>query len=157
MAHPSARRRLTVASGVALVLVCVAAGAASAARSAELITIEIDLDTGVETFTTDSADLCPSGVAITDFERAAGFIGAAGSFHLSKTMVCDDGSGTFVIRVDAATNFVVGDGTVGGWSVIPGSGTGDYAGLRGGGSLVGENNDEGPIDLVDHYYGSLRL
>ena len=157
MLHRSASRRFAVASGVALLLLGVAVGAASGARSAQLITIEIDLDTGAETFTTDSPDLCPSGVAITDFERGAGFIGAAGSFHLSKTLICDDGSGSFVIRVDAATNFVVGSGTVGGWSVVPRSGTGDYVGLGGGGSLVGTNSDQAPIDLIDHYYGSLRL
>ncbi len=156
MLYRSGARRIVVASGVALLLLGVAVGPASAARSAELITIEIDLDTGIETFTSDSPDLCAAGVAITDFERGAGFIGPAGSFHLSKTLICDDGSGSFVIRVDAATNFVVGSGTVGGWSVVPGSGTGDYAGLRGGGSLVGENTDQAPIDLVDHYFGSLR-
>ncbi len=156
MRHRTARSRVALATGGALLLLCVAVGAATAARNAELMTISIDLDSGLETFTTDSPLLCPSGVAVTDFERAAGFIGAAGSFHLSKTLTCDDGSGTFRIRVDAATNFVVGDGTTGGWSVVPRSGTGAYVGLKGGGSVVGTNSDEPPVDLVDHYFGSLR-
>ena len=157
MRHHTARRRAALASGVALLLLCLAAVPATAARDAEVITIEIDLDTGVETFTTDSPLLCASGVAITDFERAAGFMGPAGSFHLTKTLICDDGSGMFTIRVDAATNFVAGDGTTGGWSVVPGSGSGAYAGLKGGGSIVGSNSDQAPVDLIDHYYGSLRL
>jgi hypothetical protein len=44
-----------------------------------------------------------------------------------------------------------------GWSVVPGSGTGDYVGLRGGGNVVGISQDEGPVDLIDYYSGSVRL
>lgn len=140
-----------------LLLVAATAGSAVAARSA-IITIDIDLDAGAgaETFTTNSPLLCPSGDAFTDFHRGAGNFWAAGSFHLNKLLVCDDGSGSFVIRVDAGANFVVGNGTTGGWSVVPGSGTGDYEGLKGGGSIVGINSDTPPIDLTDYYYGSVH-
>jgi hypothetical protein len=148
--------RAALAAGAALLLVGLATSAALA-RDQAIITIEIDLDTGVETFTTDSPLLCPSGQAVTDFERGAGNFWAAGSFHLTKMLTCDDGSGSFVIRVDAASNFLVGDGTAGGWSVVPGSGTEAYSGLRGGGSIVGVNSDTPPIDLTDSYFGSLRL
>jgi len=147
--------RAALVVGAVLLLIGLTAGSALG-RDAALITIAIDLDTGVETFTTDSPLLCPSGDATTDFERGAGNFGAAGSFHLTKLLTCDDGSGSFVIRVDAGTNFVVGDGTTGGWSVVPGSGTEAYEGLRGGGSIVGVNAP-GPIDLIDSYFGSLRL
>ena len=99
--------------------------------------------------------LCAEGDAFTDFHRAAGNFNQAGTFHLDKLIVCD--GGTFVIRVDAASNFVTGGGTTGGWSVVPGSGTGDFEGLTGGGTVVGINSDEAPIDLVDHYFGSLRI
>ena len=141
-----------------LVLVIATVGSAAAARG-ELFTIAIGLDASAngEIFTSDSALLCPSGVAMTDFHRASGNFWAAGSFHLDKLIVCDDGSGTFVIRVDAASNFITGAGTQGGWSVVPGSGTGDYAGLTGGGNVVGINVDSPSVDLVDHYYGSLRV
>ena len=58
----------------------------------------------------------------------------AGSFHLTKTLDCTDGSGTFTIVINAATVF--GSPTdQGGWAVLSGSGA--YATLRGGGSLVG--------------------
>jgi hypothetical protein len=139
-----------------LLLLIATAGGAVAARAA-IITIEIDLDTGVETFTTDSALLCPSGDAYTDFHRGAGNFLAAATFHLNKLLVCDDGSGTFIITVDAGANFVQGEGTTGGWSVVPGSGTGDYEGLQGGGNIVGIDSDTPPIDLTDYYYGSVRL
>jgi hypothetical protein len=139
-----------------LLLLVATAGSAVAARPA-IITIAIDLDTSTETFTTDSALLCPSGDAYTDFHFGAGNFQQAGSFHLTKLLVCDDDSGSFVIRVDAGTNFVVGNGTNGGWSVVPGSGTGDYEGLYGGGNIVGVDSDTPPTDLTDYYYGSVRL
>jgi hypothetical protein len=46
---------------------------------------------------------------------------------------------------------------VGGWTVIKDSGTGDLSTISGGGSIVGEPGDGNPIDLIDHYYGVLRL
>ena len=121
------------------------------------MTIAIDLDTepSTETFTTASPLLCPSGDAYTDFHRGAGNFNQAGSFHLNKLLVCGDGSGSWLIRVDAGANFVHGNGTTGGWSVVPGSGTGDYEGLQGGGNVVGINSDTQPIDLTDRYYGSV--
>jgi len=134
------------------------AGTAAAAGN-ELFTIEIDFDAGGtgEIFLSDNPLLCASGVAFTDSHRGAGNFGAAGSFHLDKLIVCDDDSGSFVIRVDAGTNFVTGGGTTGGWSIVPGSGTGDYEGITGGGTVVGVNSDEPPVDPFDHYFGSLRL
>ena len=139
-----------------LLLLVATAGSTVAARPA-IITIAIDLDTSTETFMTDSALLCPSGDASTDFHFGAGNFEQAGSFHLTKLLVCDDDSGSFEIRVNAGANFVVGDGTNGGWSVVPGSGTGDYEGLQGGGNIVGINSHTPPIDLTDHYYGSVSL
>jgi hypothetical protein len=150
------RGRVATAFGTAFLVLGLMTGGA-VARASEILTIDIDLDTGIETFTSDSPLLCPSGDAFTNFERGAGNFEVAGTFHLTKLLVCDDGSGTFVIRVDAASNFVVGDGTTGGWSVVTGSGTGAYAGLKGGGNVVGINSGTQPIDLTDHYFGSLRL
>jgi hypothetical protein len=143
----------TLAAGLLLVVGTV--GGAVAARPA-VITIAIDFELS-ETFTTESAVLCSSGIAYTDFHFGAGNFVTAGSFHLDKTLVCDDGSGSFTIRVNAGTNFVVGQGTTGGWSVVPGSGTGDYIGLHGGGNIVGINSDTPPIDLTDYYFGRVQL
>jgi hypothetical protein len=145
--------RAAASTLAALALVVVAAGGANARSS--VITIAIDLDAGLETFTTDSPLLCPTGVAYTDFHFGAGNFWAAGTFHLDKLLVCDDDSGSFVIAVNAGSNMLRGTGTQGGWSVVPGSGTGDYAGLQGGGSIFGIPGDGDPIDLVDHYYGSV--
>jgi hypothetical protein len=151
---PMARMAVGLVAGLLLLVATV--GGAAAARPA-LILINIDLDTGTETFTTDSPLLCPSGVAFTDFHFGAGNFNQAGTFHLAKLLVCDDSSGSFVIGVNAGENFNAGTGTTGGWFVVPGSGTDAYWGLQGGGNVVGVNGDNDPIDLTDHYYGSLTL
>jgi len=150
--RPSGPKVGVAALAAGLLLLTGTVGGAMAGRSS-IIQIAIDFDTGVETFTTDSPVLCPSGDAYTDFHFGAGNFWAAGSFHLNKQLVCDDGSGSFVITVDAGTNFVVGDGTTGGWSVVPGSGEGDYVGLQGGGNVVGVNQSGGDVDLIDYYSG----
>jgi hypothetical protein len=143
-----------VGATVAGLLLLGSTAAGVQAGKAVLIELQIDFDSGLETFTTDSPLLCPEGEATSDFHFGAGNFGAAGTFHLNKLLVCDDGSGSFVIRVDAAANFVVGAGTTGGWSVVPGSGTGDYVGLVGGGHVVGVNQTGGgPVDLIDYYSG----
>jgi hypothetical protein len=141
----SHRSGAIAAAAAALLLVIGSAGAAAATPT----TITVD-SFAEETFTTTGGVLCPSGTATTDFHHFGGG-GAAGSFHLTKTLTCADGSGTFTIRVNAATVF--GSPTdQGGWAVI--EGTGDYATLRGGGNLVGTYQGDGIVDL---YTGSVAL
>jgi hypothetical protein len=155
--RPHTSRVLAATMSSVLLILVATAGGAGAARP-PIITIEIDFDSqSAEAFTTSSPLLCPSGDAFTDFHHGAGNFNQAGSFHLNKLLVCDDGSGSWLITVDAGTNFVHGNGTTGGWSVIPGSGTGDYEGLHGGGNVVGTNSDTPPIDLTDRYFGSIEL
>jgi hypothetical protein len=109
-------------------------------------TIQIDIVFGVsEDFTTTGGVLCPSGTAVTDPVFAAGFgrMGrGAGTFHLIKTLTCDDGSGTFQIKVNAGPTPT---GTIGSFAVM--GGTGAYEGLNGGGMLVGTATDVGITDL----------
>jgi len=137
----------TVALAGGLLLAAVAVGAASGATRTT-ITIDVNNVTGIESFTTTGGALCPSGTATTDFDHFGG--GAvAGSFHLTKTLDCVDGSGSFTIKVNAATVF--GSPTDrGGWSVAGGTGT--YAGLHGGGNLVGTYV---PTGIIDVYTGAV--
>jgi hypothetical protein len=124
---------------------------ASAAPPVTVITIDVNFTTG-ETFTATGGVVCASGIAVTDPVFAAGG-GRQGrgvlSFHLIKTLTCDDGSGSFMIRVDAATA-PRSPGTIGGFAVI--GGTGDYSGLHGAGSLIGTNQ---PSGILDVYTGRL--
>ncbi len=114
------------------------------------ITIDVNFLTGVETFTTTGGALCPSGTATTDFHFGTGNSSSlAFSFHLTKTLVCTDGSGSFTIAVNAATT-AGASGDQGGWSVV--GGDDDYAGLRSGGNLVGAFYSVG-FGIVDLYSG----
>ena len=135
------RRIATLAlGGVLLIALAAPVQAAGAAPT----TIRLEAVDTTETFTT-TGPLCASGTAESfDFHFGGSDDSHAGSFHLKKTLTCDDGSGSFTIRVNAATVF--GSPTdQGGWSVE--GGTGAYAGLHGGGSLVGTYTDTGIIDM----------
>ncbi len=115
--------------------------------------IVIDVVFGVsEDFTATGGVICESGSAVTDPVFAAGFgrMGrGVGTFHLIKTLTCDDGSGTFQILVNAATA-PSSPGTLGGFVVV--GGTGDYSSLHGAGSLVGTATGAGILDV---YTGTL--
>ena len=134
----------------------------SAASAAQPTVFTIDIvfdDPGTpaneasETFHSDGSIICASGPAITD-QDSFRFAGGGrqgkgnGTFHLEKTLIC--GNGTLRIAVDAASTRT---GTVGGWTVL--SGTGAYTSVRGSGQSVGIGDPGGGIDLPDHYTGRL--
>jgi hypothetical protein len=128
---------------------------ASAAIPVTTITIS-GVFGGPETFTATGGVVCDSGTAVTD----SIFVGGGGAkdrgvftFHVVKALTCADGSGTFKLLVDAAASPASG-GTVGGFAA--GQGTGDYVGLRGGGSLVGTAFPDGS-GITDVYTGRLRI
>jgi hypothetical protein len=148
--------RVILATGASALLLVALAGPVGAGQQ-ELFSIEVDLDAGDEAFVGFSPLVCASGEAITDFGHGSGTeTSRANTFHLAKEIVCPDGS--FWIRLDASANFVARNGTVGGWTVIKGSGSGAYEGLTGAGQIVGEflGDEDEPIDIIDHYYGWLR-
>jgi hypothetical protein len=143
-------RRLSLALGILATLL--AAPTASAAAPTTVITIDVDFITG-ETFTATGGVVCDSGVAVTDpvFGKGGGRQGrGVFTFHLIKTLTCDDDSGSFMIRVDAATA-PTSPGTIGGFAVV--GGTGDYSGLHGAGSLIGTSLSE--TEILDVYTGQL--
>lgn len=121
--------------------------------TATTISIHVVFD-DAETFTTTGGLLCDSGAAVSDpFFQTFGGRNNNGvfTFHLVKTLTCDDGSGTFKLLVDASAPRDFG-GTIGGFAA--GQGTGDYVGLHGGGHLVGIFFDGGLDDL---YTGQLTI
>jgi hypothetical protein len=140
-------RRLGWTAVAAITLLLALAPISAIAAGHTTITLN-SLSSG-ETFTATGGVICASGTATTDFDHFGGGP-VAGSFHLTKTLTCTDGSGTITIRVNAATVF--GSPTdQGGWAVV--SGTGDYTSLSGGGNVVGTYVADGIIDL---YTGVLR-
>lgn len=137
-----------------LVLPLVAALAIAAQVSADgavktTIRLDANFGAGTESFTTTGGALCPAGTAHTDSNMIAGR-GRAVSFHGVKTLTCEDGTGTFRITFNAGT--VSGSPQdQGGWRVF--DGTGAYAGISGGGNLVGTGYPGGIIDL---YTGNVQ-
>jgi hypothetical protein len=138
-------RILSLGVGLVAALAVVASPVAAGGRVE--ITLDVNFGTGVETFTAEGA-FCPDGDAVTLGSRATGR--GATVFHVVKELTCADGSGTLLIRLDAPFIGVRG-GTIGGWRVL--DGTGDYAGLAGGGQIVGTGT---PTGIVDVYTGQLR-
>jgi len=144
-------RVLQLGTIVGLLGALLVAPVASAAPATTVIRIAVVFDVS-EDFTASGGVVCDSGTAVTDPIVARGF-GAkglgVGTFHLVKTLICADGSGTFQILINAATA-PSSPGTLGGFAVI--GGTGDYTGLRGAGSLVGTGTETG---IDDVYTGRL--
>ena len=129
---------------------------AAAALPVTTITLEVDFVAETETFTATGGVICESGTAVSDpqFATFGGrFNRGVFTFHLVKTLTCADGSGTFKLLVNAATN-PNSPGTVGGFAA--GRGTGDYVGLHGGGQLVGTFFSDG-TGITDIYAGRLQI
>ena len=146
--------RLGMTAGVlgAMLMVSSASAAGSTVFTIDIVFDDPatpNVDESSEMFHSDGSVICVSGPAVTDPFRFAGGGrqgGGNGTFHLEKTLTC--GNGTFRIAVDAAQTAT---GTIGGWTVR--SGTGAYAGLRGGGQIVGTNVSD--LLLRDAYTGRL--
>jgi hypothetical protein len=96
--------------------------------------------------------ICPSGTFIDTGIRFAGFQSPRGVVQLQvgKTFTCDDGSGTFDVKMQIQANFDTGIETFQ-W-VITG-GTGAYGSLRGSGS--GSTVPNAPIGNINTYEGIL--
>jgi hypothetical protein len=146
-------RRLAVLIG--LVGSALWAPVASAAVPVTTITIEATFGVTDEPFTATGGVVCASGIAVTDPVFAAGFGQqgrGVGTFHLVKTLTCDNGD-TFKLLVDAAATPNSG-GTIGGFAA--GQGTGGLTGLYGGGSLVGTSFPDFS-GITDVYTGRLTI
>ena len=139
-------RRAVLSSIAAAALLLALANTATAASGVEITLHNSFNTTGEETFTA-TGGFCAAGSAETSDLRIVG--GRAGlSFHLVKTLTCDDGSGTLVINVDVATARGHAADARGGWSIA--GGTDRWAGARGGGEIFADYVPEGSID---HYTG----
>ena len=96
----------------------------------------------------DSGSVCGSGmvadIEVTYNDPGGNFV----TIWALKRFTCGDASGTFDIRMVVQLDLTTRD-TTARWRVVGGSG--DYAGLKGQGSLVGYSNypDPGILDIYD--------
>lgn len=94
--------------------------------------------------------ICPSGKTANDFGPNQGNTSPV-TFNLDKIFTCDDGSGTFTLRLNVQLDTVTGQ-TTATWDVT--RGTLAYTSLHGHGSLKGVPNANQTL-LTDYYTGTL--
>jgi hypothetical protein len=101
---------------------------------------------------TDSGLICTSGTFVDTGIRFAGFQSDRGTVQLQvvKEFTCDDGTGTFLVKLQIQANFDTGIESFT-WVVL--GGTDDYTSLRGGGS--GSTVPNAPIGNINTYEGFL--
>jgi len=98
----------------------------------------------------DSGVICSSGTFVDLGIRFAGFQSNRGVVQLQvvKEFTCDDGSGTFVVKMQIQANFDTGIESFS-WVVL--DGTGDYGSLHGSGS--GSTVPNAPIGNINTFVG----
>lgn len=158
--QPGVRRTWAIIA--ALLALGVVAAPAAAAPPLASVTIVSDVTfveggPNVGEFTTNGAAtdaglICESGTFVDTGIRFAGFQGRQGEVQLQvyKTFTCDDGSGTFDLRMQIQANFDTGLETFQ-WVVT--GGTDDYAALRGAGTGTTVPREGGNTNT---YVGRLR-
>jgi hypothetical protein len=143
-------RKLSVISSTIPVLVAgVLFGAP--AQAADRFSVELSdvqgFDGGNGSFTSNIPG-CATGKSIT-IRAMAQFPRGTGVFRGTRVFVCDSGIGTVTVNLSA--RFGEG-GSVGTWSIA--SGTGELAGARGAGKLVGVPHPDG---IQDNYTGTVTV
>jgi hypothetical protein len=98
----------------------------------------------------DAGVMCPSGATINTALTTSGS-GTVVNLGVEKLFTCDDGSGTFVVKMRVSLNTETGF-TSARWNAK--RGTGDYANLHGSGGL--EGTPTGPGTIEDFYFGKLK-
>lgn len=98
----------------------------------------------------DSGTMCPSGTFVDLGIRFAGFQSGRGEVQLQvvKEFTCDDGSGTFVVKMQIQANFDTGIETFS-WVVL--DGTDAYADLHGSG--LGSTIPAPPTGNINTFVG----
>lgn len=104
----------------------------------------------------DDGLICSAGVVVDDSRKVTGFSPNGFNFQGIKHFYCDDGSGEFLVNMQARIDFR--KGVTFNWNVL--SGTGDYVDLHGSGKGIGLGGvpcgdpDECVLDL---YEGGMHI
>jgi hypothetical protein len=160
---PIMNRRLhAIVAMLAAILVLMALAGPIAATSPESVTIVSHVtfnpdgpnhgDFVASGDAVDSGLICVSGTFVDTGIRFAGYQSDRGMVQLQvvKEFTCDDGTGTFVAKLQIQANFDTGIESFT-WVVL--GGTGDYGSLHGGGR--GSTVPNAPIGNINTYEGFL--
>lgn len=132
-------------------------GPAWAAPPTVTIDVHTPFDGSGSTFVASGGVVCGSGTTSDEFVTRGGR-GRTLTFHGVKTFICDDGSGTFSLRIQARVQPC--DPTDSGTWVVE-EATGAYEGLHGSGRLVGTyfpgDSCSDPEGIDDHLTGWMQL
>jgi hypothetical protein len=149
---------------IVLIVSAISMGAVMPAASASATTpsaVHFDVPTtfgAVNRFTAsgaavDNGLICSRGDVIDVIGKASGFqSGLGGNFLVVKEFVCDDGSGSFTVKLQVRLDFRAGTDTFS-WVIL--GGTSDYADLHGRGSGVGVDGAENFVR--DVYDGAVHV
>ncbi len=127
----------------------------ASATTPESVHFDVPTDFGVTNLFTasggavDSGLMCASGTVDDVFGKASGGSPAGINFQVGKLFTCEDGSGSFLVKLQVRLNFR-GDNFQ--WVVLGGDGA--YSNLRGTGTGVGIEPGENFVH--DLYFGQLH-
>jgi len=156
------RRKHAIAAMLAAILVLMAIAGPVGAASPKSVTIVSNVtfnpdgpnygDFAASGTAVDSGVICASGTFVDTGIRFAGYQSDRGIVQLQvvKEFTCDDGTGTFVVKLQIQANFDTGIESFT-WVVL--GGTGDYGSLHGSGS--GSTVPNAPIGNINTYEGFL--
>jgi len=156
------RRMHAIVAMLAAILVLMAIAGPVGAASPESVNIVSHVtfnpdgpnygDFGASGNAVDSGVICASGTFVDTGIRFAGYQSDRGIVQLQvvKEFTCDDGTGTFVVKLQIQANFDTGIESFT-WVVL--GGTGDYGSLRGSGG--GSTVPNAPIGNINTYEGFL--
>ncbi|HET6565886.1 MAG TPA: hypothetical protein VFG52_10775 [Xanthomonadales bacterium] len=147
-----------LAAGILVAAACVATPVLADAPQAVTISTQVVFDPHISGTFVATGPICPSGTLHFVDEHIA--IGPA-AFNVNATteFVCDDNTGTFVLRLHPQANGRPKDGfdLNGPWSVW-GKGTGDYENLSGQGAFGAVFDfDSDPLVGEETYVGFVNL
>jgi hypothetical protein len=101
----------------------------------------------------DAGVVCTDGDVIDLFNKASGFQSGLGiNFQVVKEFRCEDGSGSFIVKLQARLDFRAGTDNFA-WVIVGGSDA--YTDLHGSGSGVGI--DPAPEFIHDVYDGGVHV
>jgi len=147
----AARAAATALAGAAIATLASAGSAFATTPTPVTIDIQTPFATGIGTFTTSGAGLCPSGTTTDQLFGTPPDGKFHANFHDLKTFTCADGSGTFTANVQAHLIFGAPTDSFT-WNIL--SGTGAYTNLHGSGTGVG---DELANEIDDHFVGAVHF
>ena len=152
------RGRVIAAVGGALVLLAIVAPVSAAAPQQVEIVSNVTFNPDGPNFgdfstsgaATEAGTICESGTFIDTRLGLGGFQSGRGTVQVLvvKELTCDDGSGTFFVKLQIQANFETGIETFT-WVVL--GGTGEYASLRGAGSGSTVPTDTGNINTYEGF------